>query len=404
MKEPTLFIVSIALVGALTSGSRLYAADEERASPTGRRLTVGGEVSLTGSVGDRGWFNETEYERSTLKLARFGLLGELRAGQRLALLSEVRSENLDTPRAYALYLRLRPWSDRNLDIQAGRIPPVFGAFGRRSYGVDNPLAGLPLAYQYLTTLRADAVPSSADELLHWRGDGWLVRYSVGSPSAKPGLPLVATLRWDTGIQVRVGSRSVDVSAAVTQGALSNPRTRDDNGGKQVSLRLEARPVLGLVLGASGARGEYVGRDLGQQLPQTLASHGYRQRALGFDLEWSRGHGIVRTEAVWSEWDIPAVSAPFIDGPLRALGLSLEGRYKLAPGLYAAARLDRLGFSRIRGSAGSLSWDAPVTRAEAGIGFAIRRNVWLKGVFQHNWRDGGLVRSQSIGAVQASLWF
>ena len=50
MKEPTLFVVSIALVGALTCG-RLFAADEERASPRKaahrRRL-----VSLTASVGD----------------------------------------------------------------------------------------------------------------------------------------------------------------------------------------------------------------------------------------------------------------------------------------------------------------------------------------------------------------
>ena len=51
-----------------------------------------------------------------------------------------------------------PGPARRFDIQVGRIPPTFGAFPRRSYESENPLIGYPLAYQYLTSIRADAVP------------------------------------------------------------------------------------------------------------------------------------------------------------------------------------------------------------------------------------------------------
>ena len=83
-------------------------------------------------------------------------------------------------------------------MQIGRIPPTFGAFTRRAYSRDNPLIGYPLAYQYLTSLRADAVPASADELLRMRGRGWLTEFSIGNRAA--------CTRSAAGDRVQVGHR------------------------------------------------------------------------------------------------------------------------------------------------------------------------------------------------------
>jgi hypothetical protein len=386
---------------ALATASWAYAGD---ALSTGRvRLVLGGEASGSAAFGDEGWFNETEYNRSVVHLARFGVSAELRVGEHLALLSEVRSENLDAPQVYALYVRLRPWPLRSFDVQAGRIPPVFGAYPRRRYAADNPLIGEPLAYQYMTILRTDSVPRTADDLVSRRGEGWLVGYSVGSPYLAPGVPLVTATRWDTGVEVHVGSEPVEGGLAVTQGTLCDPESRDDNSGKQVSGRVAVQPVLGLVLGVSGAQGDYLAREATRSLP-AYSRGPFRQRALGFDAEWSRGYWILRAEAVWSHWDVPAVAPPFVRSPLRSTGAFVEGRYKLAPGLYVAARLDHLGMSEIDGSSARVSWDAPVSRAEAGVGVSPRHNLWLKAVYQHNWRDGGVVRSQGVGAAQISWWF
>jgi len=81
-----------------------------------------------------------------------------------------------------------------------------------------------------------------------------------------------------------------------------------------------------------------------------------------------------------------------------------------PGLYVAARLDRLIFSDVTGTTQTLPWDAPVERIEVGAGYSIQRNLLLKASFQHNSRDltGGAspfaVPSAQLGAVQLVYWF
>ena len=172
-------------------------------------LTLGGDVSATVGSADPGFFNYTDYENSELRMLRLDLTAALRAGRHVSLLGEVRSQNASTPTAYAMYLRIRPWTERRFDVQVGRIPPTFGAFPRRSYEAENPLIGYPLAYQYLTSLRADAVPGSADELLDMRGRGWLASYTVGNIAAAPGVPLANALRWDTGVQAHTANDFVD---------------------------------------------------------------------------------------------------------------------------------------------------------------------------------------------------
>jgi hypothetical protein len=318
-------------------------------------------------------------------------------------LFEGRLDNLAEPRVYALYLRLRPWSSRAFDLQAGLVPPVFGSFARRRYALDNPLPSLPLAYQYLTTLREDALPANAEQLVAQRGRGWLVRYPIGDTTPGPGRPLVNAERWDTGVELRLGVRPLSLALAVTQGTLSHPEVEDLNGGKQVSARLAWTPSPALALGLSAASGDFVADAALSALPQP-APGPFRQQALGLDLEWSAGQLILRGEAVASRWRLPAVEATRIEDPLDALGLYAEARYKLRPGLYLASRLERLTMSELPSAFGSRGWDAAVTRFELGAGFSPARHVLLKASFQNNWRDGGRVRENHLVAGQVLLWF
>ena len=77
---------------------------------------------------------------------------------------------------------------------------------------------------------------------------------------------------------------------------------------------------------------------------------------------------------------------------------------MRPGLFAAVRLEHLGFSEVAGSAGLREWEAPVGRLEAGIGYSLQRNLLLKLSLQHNSRDGGRVPVLSFGAAQLVFWF
>jgi hypothetical protein len=375
----------------------------------GGRLTIGGDVSATfscasgaapGSCGDDGGFyNYTDYRHSALRMLRIDVNAALAAGEHVSVLGEVRSDNGEMPEPYALYLRLRPWADRNLDLQIGRIPPTFGAFARRMYPADNLLIGYPLAYQYLTSLRSDALPATEDELLRMRGRGWLSSFSIGNAAPDNGLPLVSAFRWDTGIQFHAANPYVDAAISVTTGTIARPLVGDDNAGKQVAGRAAFHLGPSVTIGVSGARGPFVSSAATDQAGFAEGNGRFTQTAWGADVEYSRAYYLLRFETIVSDWQLP-----LLDDSLRAVSLSAEGRYKLRPGLYAAARVDRLDFSRLAGSAGIDEWDAPVTRLEVGGGYSLQRNLVLKLAFQHNRRDGGREHLVNIGAVQALFWF
>jgi hypothetical protein len=391
------------LVGVAGSGPA------EAAGPLvffGGRLRVGGHVSGTLSPEDDGYFNfagHDDYGDNALRRFRLALNAELRLAEQAAVLTEVWSDNLRTPRVYALFLRLRPWTARSFDVQLGMVPPVFGAFARRRYGWENPLPGLPLAYHYTTTLREDAIPASAEELLGKRGRGWQVRYSVGSEYPRFGVPLLNAELWDTGVQVRLGRRPVSLAVSVTQGTLSRPRVGDDNGGKQVAGRLAWTPGPELTLGISAARGEFLAREVSEILPLE-AGRGFDQRAVGVDLEYARGYWILRAEALWSRWTLPPFEETRIETPQDAVGAYVEARYKLAPGLYVAGRAGGLRFRNLAAETGPQTWDANVTRIELGGGYAPHRHVLLKAAWQQNWRDGRYMRREGLLVAQALLWF
>jgi hypothetical protein len=399
--SPSRSLVGASLLVCLAAAG---AGAAEPASLLGGRLRLGGEVSGTIAPQDDGYFNYSDYDVSSLRLFRVDLAAEARLASFASVLFDARSDNLGEPRVYALYLRLRPWAGREVDLQAGLVPPVFGSYPRRRYAYDNPLPSLPLAYQYLTDLREDAVPARAEDLVAQRGRGWLVRYPIGSTYASPGLPLVSGERWDTGVELRLGARPWSLALALTQGTLSHPLAEDDNGGKQVSARLAWSPSPAVVAGVSGASGDFLSREAQTALPDPARATTYRQEALGVDLEWAAGYWILRAEAVWSRWNLPAIDATRIEDPLDALGVYAEARYKLRPGLYLAGRAERLAFSEIASAAGLQTWDALVTRVEAGAGWTPRRHVLLKASWQHNWRDGGRVRENDLVAGQVLLWF
>ena len=252
-------------------------------------------------------------------------------------------------------------------------------------------------------MREDAIPASAEELLSQRGRGWRVAYSVGSSYPASGVPLVNTEVWDTGIQVRIGRQPLSLAVSLTQGTLSYPLVRDDNGGKQLAARLAWTPGPQLTLGVSAARGDFLAREVTDLLPPGAGSD-FDQKALGLDLEYASGHWIFRGEGLWSRWNLPPLDETLIETPQDSLGGYVETRYKLMPGLYLAGRLGHLAFRNLQSREWTRTWDANVTRVEVGAGYAVRRQVLLKASWQYNWRGGGRVREEGLVAAQVLLWF
>jgi hypothetical protein len=369
----------------------------------GGRLLLAGDASATYGSNDPGWFTYTDYATSALRRIRAGLTIEVRASRRLSFLTEIRTASGAGVRPYAWFVRLTPFDNGLVDIQAGRIPPVFGSYARRSYPQDNPLIGDPLGYQYLTSVRPDAVPATADNLLQMRGRGWRVSYPVGNPYPDTGVAMIAAGRWDTGIQVRLGQPTLEGALALTVGSLSYPLVKNDNGGGQVAGRLGWRPVPAFAVGVSAARGAFIS-DVVRAARPDIPDRPYDQQAVGVDAETSWGRWLLRGEFVASSWRLPALGEPRIIDPLGSRAWYLEAKVRLRPGLYVAARGDQMTFSAIRGSAGSSTWDANVSRVELGVGYTMRRGLLVKASVMDNWRDGGSVRQSRLAAVQALFWF
>ena len=141
---------------ALAGSADAQALPSEPVTVASGRLVGGGDVAVTAAPSDPGFFNYTDYDHNTLRELRLELTAAVSANSRLAFLGELRGENFNHVSPFTLSARIRPIPTRRLDIQIGRIPPIFGAFARRAYGKDNLPIGYPLAYQYLTSLRADA--------------------------------------------------------------------------------------------------------------------------------------------------------------------------------------------------------------------------------------------------------
>jgi hypothetical protein len=370
----------------------------------GGHVVLGAEVTATFAPDDPGFFNYTSYEFSALRNVRMGLSAEVRATDRLQLLGEVRLDQGRVLEAYGLFVRFRPWPARRFDIQAGRIPPTFGAMSRTAYGSSNILIGQPLAYQYLMSIRPDALPATNDDLLRMRGRGWLSNFPVGNTVEAPGLPMVNTSRWDTGVQVHGVTGKVEWTGGITAGSLSDPRFRDNNTGRQYAGRVVARPTVALALGASASRGAWLNRSVDDLIVGVDAGNRSRQTAFGGDAEFSAGPLLVRGEAIRSTWTLPPIATLRITEPLVATSMLLEGRYKIAPGFYLAMRGDRMDFSRITGERGPATWDSRTWRFETGVGYSITRNIQLKGAWQRNDRDGGRIRRDSLVTGQILYWF
>jgi hypothetical protein len=379
------------------------------------RVVVSGDVALSFGTPDEGYFNLFDYSHDAFNVLTMSLSAEVRASDRIGVVAKVTDEISLREREpgpsdrhvvypYALYLKLQPAPEQPFSVLIGRIPPVFGGFARRDYGETNPLIGQPLAYGYPTT-QLSYPPPSRRELVLNRGGGWAVRYPRATAVYGPqGVALVSARRWDTGVSAQWNGDKLEAGFAVTQGTLSQPRTEDDNGGKQISGRLGVKPTPSVSLGVSAARGRFLSDDYLYGLPEPARSQHHDQRAYGVDGEYSLGHVVVRGEIVSSQWD-----TPFLNGDptlrLKALGTSIEGRIALTPRWSFAARGDRLGFSDVTTSTGDVrTWDANVRRAEAGFGYLLRRNVRLKATYQYNWRDGGRIQKQGMAGAQLLYWF
>ena len=211
------------------------------------RLTVGGDATLTVGTSDPGYFNFTDYERSTLRLVRFDVVAALRANSHLSCVAELRAEGDSgaghwNAGAYAAYVRVQPWATRAFEVQAGRIPTAFGGFSTAALRHRQPADRLSAGLSVPDVAPRRRRPATADDLVAMRARGWYAYYPVGADYWDHGVPAMSVFSYDTGVLAKVGlpAARTEISASITAGTLSNPGLGDHNGAPQFAARA-ARP-------------------------------------------------------------------------------------------------------------------------------------------------------------------
>jgi hypothetical protein len=403
-----IFAGAAALIALAPSRVAAAQSPEPTYQPGLGRLTLGGDATATISPADgNAYFNFSNYDQNTLRAAQVRLVGEWRLSSTVSFLGEIRAANGAGIDGAAWYVRWHPSAARAFDVQIGRIPPVIGLFAREPYGRDNLLIAAPLAYQYLLSLRPDALPASADDLIRMRGRGWEPSFPIGSPAVAPGIPIVSAFRWDTGAEAHWHAGRMDVAGAVTRGSPSVPTVgRDVNGGETWSGRVAFTGPAGLTVGVSGARGPWIESSTLSLLPTSLRAPD-TQTLVGADVEFGWGRWLVRGEELRAVFDMPLVGAAEPAARLAAWSGYLEARYRVRPRWEIAGRVEQLDFSTIQGTLdGGLptTWDAPVERLSADVGYRAERQLEIRAGWQMNWRDGGRISKRGYPALQLLFWF
>jgi hypothetical protein len=280
---------------------------------------------------------------------------------------------------FGAYATFHPSPGKDVHVEAGLIPWPIGDWAPRSTSDKNPLVGLPLMYQYHTTLRQDVMPQSADDLLAVAGRG---EHGVdyGSGFDFPGMPIVYDQWWDFGAVLLGSSRPFEYSVGFVNGSpgYSNPG-EDHTPGKSVLGRVGLAPMPGLRFGVSGSYGPYLNEESfeGTFAPGVKADD-FNQVLRMADLQYSVGHANVHAEGFVNTWETPTL------GNLNVHGGYGELKYGLPRGFYVAGRYSIMRYSDVVDSTGaSRSWDSNVDRLEVGGGYRVTRGVIAKLVYQSN---------------------
>lgn len=304
---------------------------------------------------------------------------------------------------YGAYATWTPDLERDLHVQAGKIPNPIGTYPPRTYSDKNPLVGMPLLYQYHTSFHGGVPVPDLDALLSEAGRGqYGVNYAPGDGGSR-GMPIVYDFCWDVGIVALGSLRPIEFSLGVTNGTPSSSQPgHDNNGDKSIMGRLGVAPMPSLRLGVSASTGAYVPDALEATLPIGAGAERYDQTLFMADAEWAFDRLELRGEGVLNTWQTPNL------GDLTVRGYYVEGKYAFGAGPFVAARFDQLLFDEVQGTIGpARPWDDDVTRFEGGIGYRFDRHVVGKAIYQTTTLDpgpSGPSRSSSLVGAQLSLGF
>lgn len=318
---------------------------------------------------------------------RFDLFVDGQVTDNVLALANIRLFEDETINFDYLAIRLTNLFDTNLNFQAGKFDMPFGNLAERRFTEKNFLFGLPIIYEYRTSL--PNTPITQANLLSNRGKGI-------------GMRLLDFGIYDIGAMVFGTFGRFHVAAAISNGTISAPSNRQLNINKDFgkTVRVTFTPMIGFIVGGAASVGAYL-PESNQPLASGRESDEYKQKIGEVDLEFSRGPFVFYGEAVYSDWEVPLDTR---DIHLRALGYYAEAKVTIVPRWYTAFRVSGIRFSEHEFDGIVRRWDYDMLEFEGGIGIFLARNSVLK-LVRRETRTLGITDPQdNLTVVQLAVAF
>jgi hypothetical protein len=301
-------------------------------------------------------------------------------------------------------VRVTPWQDVNLSVQAGKFATVIGNWVPRHYSWDNPFINAPLPYENLTGIWDSRAPNSVDTLLAWGHVPYEgTEYDEGYGDKYRRLPVIWGPSYASGISVTGGFEHLDYAFEVKNASLSSrPESWDLNQrgltDPTVSGRVGFTPDAMWNVGISGSAGAYLNPDASVTLPAGQHVGDYREILLGQDVTFAWHRFQLWGEIFESRFEVPNI------GNADALSYYLEAKYKVTAQLFAAARWNQQLYGSVRDDDDYVTWGNDAWRIDGAIGYRFTTYLQLKlqYSFTHFANDPGF--GEQLIAAQLTIRF
>ena len=403
-------LVCAASVGGLRAEGVLDRLDE--------RLTVGGtgwSARASGTV-DLEAYGFTgpapaliDAEHGELWQPRLTLFLDGQAGGSVYAFAQARVDRGFDPAAAPLRgrldeyaLRVTPWRDGRLSVQAGKFATAIGSWVGRHASWENPFVTGPLPYENLTGIWDSVAAPSTGTVLAWAhvrpahdGDTdekYLRVPAIWGPDYATGVALSGTSgRFDYATEIKNSSPSARPGSWDASAAQWRHPT--------VSGRLGWRPDPRWNVGLSASDGVFLQPAAAPSVPAGRAFGDYRETLLGSDVgfAWHRLQ-------LWSEVYLVNFRVPGV-GSLRTTAGYAEAKMKLTPQLAAAVRINRQVFSDVTDGEGSrLAWGRDVWRFDVAPSFRFTPQIQWKLQYSLQREAGAPHAWTQLAATQLTVRF
>lgn len=290
-------------------------------------------------------------------------------------------------------LRLTPWEDGRLSIQAGKFATVVGTWTRRHLSWDNAFITAPLPYGAVTPASDLEVPA---------GPG-----AFGQPSRDEKydhLPVIWNADYATGLSVAGRLGKFDYAAELKNsplGARPSSWNPDTVGFSHPTLsgRVAFRPSQAWELGVSVSRGAYLRPEVHSELPMGRGFGHYTEQVVGGDVSYAWHHWQFWGEVFATRYEVPGI------GNLDLFAYYLEGKYKITPQLYAALRWNQMFYGSVRDEDGGRRQPSPDKwQVDAALGYRLTAHTQVKVQYTVQQGEVGAQGVNHTGALQVTVRF